>query len=68
VKETVVYIIPTATRDMVIGEKWLKCKREPDNESDGYMVTVRKDGITSRPFVMKNISNLQNNFCYTHFA
>jgi len=33
------------TRDAVIGEECLKCKNEPDNESDRYTVAVKKDGI-----------------------
>jgi len=29
---------------VVIGE-WFICEREPDNESDSYMVAVKKDEI-----------------------
>jgi len=40
------YIVTIATRDAIIGEKWLKCEKEPANESenksDRYMVAVRR--------------------------
>jgi len=45
VKETVVCVVTITTRDAIIGEEWLECKKEPDNESDRYTVTAKKDGI-----------------------
>jgi len=38
--------VTITTRDVVIEEERLKCKREPDNESDRrYTIAIKKDGI-----------------------
>jgi len=44
VKETVVYMVIIATRDVII-EEWLKYKKEPDNKSYRYTAAEKKDGI-----------------------
>jgi len=61
VKETVVYMVAIATEQF-------KCEKETQFiESDRYKVAVKDKIIVEQwLFATRNISSLQNNFCYSY--